>query len=96
MGSHTPGWKWLSFFAIQAPLIAAERVSRKQLQRCGIQLPAWLSVPLTLGVLLLIADALFFSVWYGTEFADRVDSAIQNDLHSIKHTLSSWNLRVFD
>lgn len=89
MGQHTPRWKWLVFFTIQAPLIAAECVGSRTLQRRGIKVPAWLSIPVTLTVLFLTAHALFFSVWYGTEFGDRVETAILDDLHSIATTFAS-------
>ena len=87
VGQHTPGWKWLSFFAIQGPLIAAERMGHKALQWRNMQVPAWLAVPCTLTVLMLTAHMFFFSVWYGTAFADKVDSAIQGDLRSVSSML---------
>lgn len=83
MGQHTPRWKWLMFFTIQAPMIAAERVGSKALQRRGIHVPAWLSIPLTLTTLMLTAHALFFSVWYETEFADILNISLNNDLQTI-------------
>lgn len=82
-GQHTPNWRWLSFFAIQGPLIAAERCSTRISLRCGIKKPRWVSVPLTLSVLLLTANQLFFSVWYETPFADRMNAALQNDVRSL-------------
>ena len=85
MGSHTPKWQWLCFFTVQGPLIAAERACTKTLQhsKWDIHLPRWVSVLLSLCILLLTADWLFFSVWYGTAFADRVNAALRHDLQSL-------------
>ena len=82
-GQHTPRWHWLSFFAIQGPLVAVERCSTKILLSYGITVPRWVSVPLTLSILLLTANRLFFSVWYETPFANRMNASLQNDVHRL-------------
>ncbi len=51
---------WLAFFAAQGPLLVAEQRAARWARRAGVRMPRPLAVPLTLGGLLLLADALFF------------------------------------
>jgi len=51
---------WLAFFTLQGPIVILESACRKVFQQRGLMVPSAISVPITLGAMLLIADWLFF------------------------------------
>ena len=57
---HFSGGKWLSFFLIQFPVCALERVVLRALQRRGILLPRPLLILWTLSFMCVVAAKLFF------------------------------------
>jgi hypothetical protein len=59
-GSFRGSWRWLLFFALQAPLIAAETVVRRLWrQNVRVTVPAVVKVVATNALLAVLADALF-------------------------------------
>lgn len=63
---------WLAFFTVQGPLLVAESIGRRWLKLRGIAVPKVLSIPLTLGTLLLLGDTLFFPGVRSNGVADQV------------------------
>jgi hypothetical protein len=51
---------WLTFFTLQGPLLVLESVARRWLRVQGTVVPKFLSIPLTLGLILTLGDLFFF------------------------------------
>ena len=83
MGTHTQQWKWLSFFTIQIPFLALEAYSKRLLKQCNFQVPRWISVPVTLAVLMWMADTFFFPPCLETDLANRVVNAIKDNVRQL-------------
>lgn len=83
MGVHTRNWQWLTFFSIQVPLMALEAVGKKLMKRYRLRLPRWISVVMTMTVLLWLADAFFFPPCLETGLADRVLYAIKDNISQL-------------
>lgn len=83
MGIHTRNWAWLTFFSIQVPFMALETVSKKLMKQYHLHLPRWLSVLVTMAVLLFLADTFFFPPCLETGLADRVLYAIKGNVSQL-------------
>lgn len=79
MGVHTRNWAWLTFFSVQVPLMALEAMGKKLMKQNNLRLPRWLSISLTMAVLLWLADAFFFPPALDTGLADRVVDTIKRN-----------------
>lgn len=53
-------WYWLAFFTIQGPLVVLEGIARRFLRSQNIKVPWVVSWCMTLSVLLVLGDLLFF------------------------------------
>ncbi len=80
MGIHTHNWAWLTFFSIQVPFMALETVGKKVMKQQHMRLPRWLSILMTMAVLLFLADTFFFPPCLETGLADRVLYAIKGNV----------------
>ena len=83
MGYHTTHWAWLTFFSIQAPVIAVETFVRQQLKQHRIHLPHVVQVFVTIAILLAIADAFFFPAVVNSGLADHVVESIKKNIEGI-------------
>lgn len=93
MGHHTRHWGWLIFFSMQAPIIAAETAIRQQLKRHHIQLPLLVRMPLTIGILLAIADNFFFPPVFLSGLADHVVELMQQNIDGVL-SLTGWTADI--
>ena len=83
MGYHTTHWAWLTFFSMQAPIIALETFVRQQLKQHRIHLPHVVQVFVTVAVLLTVADAFFFPPVVNSGLADHVVESIKKNIEGI-------------
>jgi hypothetical protein len=51
---------WITFFTVQGPLLVFESIGRRWMKLRGIAISKFFSIPLTLGILLVLGDLLFF------------------------------------
>ena len=51
---------WLVLFAVQGPLVTLERSVKQAGRRHNVELPHWVSTPLTIAALSYLADLFFF------------------------------------
>jgi hypothetical protein len=72
---HTSGGVWLSFFTIQIPIIAAERIVLQYLKQKGILLPRPFMILYTVGVECVASAYLF---WGPAEKAGLVGKVVSN------------------
>lgn len=80
MGIHTHNWAWLTFFSVQVPFMALETVGKQVMKQQHMRLPRWLSILMTMAVLLFLADTFFFPPCLETDLADRVLYAIKGNV----------------
>lgn len=83
MGYHTAHWAWLTFFSMQAPIIAVETFVRQQLKQHRIHLPHVVQVFVTTVVLLTVADAFFFPPVMNSGLADHVVESVKKNIEGI-------------
>ena len=83
MGRPTKNWAWLTFFAIQIPLLALEGLGKKLLKQQHWHVPRLISIIATQAVLLWLADAFFFPPCLDTGLADRVVDAIKGHVNQL-------------
>ena len=88
MGTTTHHWAWFTFFVVQVPLLALEGVGRKWMKQHSLQVPQWLSVLVTMAVLLWLADAFFFPPCIDTGLADRVVETIKVNINQLVRLVS--------
>lgn len=74
---------WFLFFTIQAPITALESEIKRWAKRREIALPRWLSIPLTLGLMLVLADWFFFPPCLITGLDDRVTNSMRNNVQGL-------------
>lgn len=80
---RTSGGVWLSFFLVQVPVAAAERVILRALRAHGLELPVMLRILATVWFECCAAAHLFFGP---AEEAGLVDAVITN----VYNTLTGW------
>ncbi len=87
-------WDWVVFFTLQGPLVLCEIVLKRLAKRNGIKLPAFVSVPITLAVLIFTAHLYFFPPCMRTGLADRVVNTIQQNFQSMLAVVAASRLTV--
>lgn len=78
---------WFVFFTIQAPIVALESSIKRVFKHRGHELPWWLSIPLTLGLMLILADWFFFPPCFITGLDEKVTSSMRNNIQGLLQVL---------
>ena len=72
---------------MQGPMVLVEHLVRSQLKQRHVQLPRWVSIPLTLAILLAVGHAYFFPPPMDSGLADRVVASIKENYQSAANAL---------
>jgi len=76
--------RWFAFFAVQAPILAAEAAARRALRKRGLRVPRPLAVVATNLALIVLARPVFFGPVDESDFRPRAYAAVEGLLASAR------------